>query len=254
MFLTQKGVSMANIKISIMNKSTVLTDAQVQAVVSPLQTQVHRDFAPPWGTDADLTFVPAGNTPDPGSWWLTVFDTSDQANALGYHDVTAEGLPSGKVFAKSDLDAGTSWTVTASHELLEMLGDPEINLTVFVQPDASSGTLYAYEVCDACEDDQFGYDIDSTTVSDFVFPSWFQPSLGAGTQFDYQQRITAPLQLLPGGYIGFFDVGSGTGWQQKTAQGVPYTWQARARVGSRRERRRTPRNHWLRSTAHSGRV
>jgi hypothetical protein len=241
---------MADIKLAVMNKSTVLTNAQVQAIVDPLQIQVHRDFAPVWGTDADLTFVPSGDTPDPGSWWLTVFDTSDQANALGYHDVTPDGLPVGKVFAKSDLDIGSQWTVTASHELLEILGDPEINLTVFVQPDGHSGVLYAYEVCDACQDDQFGYEINGTAVSDFVFPAWFQPSRPAGTQFDFQRKITAPLQILAGGYIQFLDVTASTGWQQKTAQGVPYTWQDRARVGSRRERRRTPRNHWLRSTAH----
>jgi len=239
------------IKIAVINASTVLTDAQIQSVIDPLQTQVHRDFAPVWGVDADLTFVPTGGTPDPGTWWLTILDTSDQAGALGYHDVTDQGLPAGKVFAKSDVDLGNSWSVTISHELLEMLGDPEINLTVFVQPDQNSGTLYAYEVCDACEDDQFGYLINGTLVSDFVYPSWFQPSLGAGTQFDFQNKITAPLQLLTGGYIGFFNVNNGTGWQQKTAQGDPYSWEDRARVGSRRERRRIPRNHWVTSTAHS---
>jgi hypothetical protein len=49
------------------------------------------------------------------------------------------GFPIGKVFAASDLKAGTSWTVTASHELLEMLGDPNINLTVFVQKQQHRG-------------------------------------------------------------------------------------------------------------------
>jgi hypothetical protein len=238
-------------KISVMNQSTVLTDAQVQAAIGPLQIQVSRDFAPIWGVDAELAFVPNGAAPEAGSWWLTFFDDSDQAGALGYHDVTAEGLPIGKVFAKSDLTNNTSWTVTASHELLEMLGDPEINMTILVQPDANSGTLYAYEVCDACEDDQFAYEIDGAKVSDFVYPAWFQPSLTSAPQFDFQQKISAPLQLLPGGYIGVLNVNSAAGWQQKTAEGAAHAWQARARVGSRRERRRTPRNHWIDSTAHA---
>jgi hypothetical protein len=51
---------MATIQISILNRSSVLTDAQVQAAVPALQTQVKRDFGPVWGVDADLTFVPAG--------------------------------------------------------------------------------------------------------------------------------------------------------------------------------------------------
>lgn len=241
---------MANIKISVINASTVLTDDQVQAAVPSLQKQVTRDFAPQWGTDADLTFVPQGQQPQPGTWWLTILDDSDQAGALGYHDLTSDGLPLAKVFAKSDLDNNLSWTVTASHELLEMLGDPDIDLTVFVQPDNTSGTLYAYEVCDACEDDQFGYNIDGVTVSDFVFPSWFESFRQPGTQFDFQNQITAPLQLLAGGYIGAFDVTAGTGWHQITAQDAPLDYRARPRPGSRRERRRTPRSQWMHSNVH----
>ena len=38
---------MAQIKISINNVSSTLTDDQVRAVVPALQTQVSRDFAPP---------------------------------------------------------------------------------------------------------------------------------------------------------------------------------------------------------------
>lgn len=239
---------MANIQIAVINASKVLMDADVQAAVPGLQTQVYRDFAPAWGVDADLAFVPQGGTPAPGSWWLVVLDSSDQAGALGYHDVTDDGSPLGKVFAGSDLQYGYKWTVTASHELLEMLADPAINLTVFVQSDAESGKLYAYEVCDACEADQFGYDINGTTVSDFVFPAWFETFRSPGsTAFDYGQHIKGPLQLLTGGYIGVFDVTSGTGWHQITAQGHALTYEMRPRVGSRRERRRTPRDQWQRS-------
>ncbi len=244
---------MANIKVAIINESTVLTDDQIQAAIPALQTQVSNHFAPAWGTDADLSFVPSGANPPAGSWWLAILDTSDQAGALGYHDVTNEGLPLGKVFAKSDLDSGSSWTVTVSHELLEMLGDPEINLTAFVQADNTSGTLYAYEVCDACEADNLGYQINGTLVSDFVYPAWFEASRAQGsTQFDYQNQITAPLQILPGGYIGAFDVTTGTGWHQITAEGAAFTYAMRPRLGSRRERRRTPRNHWLKSTVNRG--
>ena len=239
---------MANIQIAVINSSTVLTDDQVKAAVPALQTQVHRDFATAWGIDADLSFFSANATPPTGSWWLAVLDNSDQAGALGYHDLTSEGLPLGKVFAGSDLQAGYEWTVTASHELLEMLADPDINLTVFVQPDNTSGTLYAYEVCDACEADQYGYKINGTLVSDFVYPAWFESFRTKGsTQFDQTSNLKEPLKLLAGGYIGAFDVASGTGWHQITAQGQAHTYQMRARVGSRRERRRTPRDAWLKS-------
>jgi hypothetical protein len=239
------------IQIAVINASTVLTDSQVQTVVPALQKQVSEHFFPAWGVDANLTFVPQGANPPAGTWWLTILDDSDQAGALGYHDLTNEGLPMGKVFAGTDLKYGSEWSVTASHELLEMLGDPNINLTVFVQKNDSSGRLYAYEVCDACEADNLAYKIGNTLVSDFVYPSWFEDFRAPNsTQFDYGNHLTKPLQLAPDGYIGIFDITSGNGWTQLTAQTMTHA-RIRAEVGTRRERRRTIRSHWMKSTDHA---
>ena len=245
---------MAQIKVSISNSSTVLTDEQVKAVIPALQTQVTRDFGPVWGIEADLDFVPKGQSAPPNHWWLVVLDDSDQAGALGYHDMTPQGLPLGKIFAGTDIEFKSQWTVTASHELLEMLGDPSINLnalwmTPFEATQNVVGRLYAYEVCDACEADADGYLIDGVLVSDFVYPTWFESFWQQGaTQFDYQRKITSPFQLLPGGYINVYDMTTGTGWQQISLP-TPNSdgRSARAPVGSRRERRRTPRNQWMRS-------
>jgi hypothetical protein len=237
---------LATAQISVINESTVLTDAEVTPVVSALQQQVTSDFRPIWGIDAELKMVPQGTQPPAGSWWLAILDDSDQAGALGYHDLTPDGLPIGKVFAASDLKAGTQWSVTASHELLEMLADPNINLTVFVQNANTSGTLYAYEVCDACEDDSFGYTINNVLVSDFVYPAWFESFRTQGsTQFDRMNKIQNPLQLLAGGYIGVFSVSEGSGWQQQTAEKVVTNLRHRGHVGSRRERRMVSRNLWV---------
>ena len=75
----------------------VRTDAEIRPVVEALRKQVSNDFRPAWGVDAKLNFV--GNAPPPdGTWWLAILDDSDQAGALGYHDLTPDGLPIGKVF------------------------------------------------------------------------------------------------------------------------------------------------------------
>jgi len=241
--------------IAIINASTVVTDDEARKAVAALQIQVSRDFAAAWGIDATLFFVPKGDgsagsglgpQPTTGAWQLVILDNSDQADALGYHDITADGLPIGKIFAKSDIEAGTSWTVTASHELLEILADPDINLTCFRE---DIGQLWAYEVGDAVEADSLGYLIDGVLVSDFVFPSWFEGFRKSGTRFDQQNKVTAPFQLLPGGYIGYYQIKSGAGWQQLTADKSPATARkARAPIGSRRDRRRTPRSQWMVST------
>ncbi len=235
----------------MINESTVLTDAEVNSVVAALQQQVTNDFRPVWGTDAELTMIPQGSQPPAGSGWLAILDDPDQAGALGYHDLTPDGLPIGKVFADSDLKAGTPWSVTASRELLEMLADPNINLSVLVQNSSNgsttTGMLYAYEVCDACEDDSFGYQINNILVSDFVYPTWFESFRAQGTQFDHMKQIRSPLELLPNGYIGVFQINNGSGWQQQTAEKHPTNLRHRGHVGCRRERRSIPRTEWLTS-------
>ena len=242
----KKIKSMATIKSAIINEYSQLTDAEVQQVVDALQVQVHRDFASVWGIDADLTFYKNGDVPPDDSWQLIILDNSDQAGALGYHDLTSNGLPLGKVFAGTDAQYHSSWSVTASHELLEMLGDPDINLTATKTNNDGTTVLYAYEDCDACEADEYGYEINGVLVSDFVYPAWFEQFHPAGTQYDFQNKITAAFQLLPGGYIS---VNYGNGWTQIYGQHTILAYKMRAHIGSRRERRSISRNNWLKSTA-----
>jgi hypothetical protein len=247
---------MANIKISVINQTTCVTDVQAQPVVAAMQVQVHRDFAPAWGIDADLTFVPKGQTPDSMHWWLVLLDDSDTAGALGYHELTPAGLPIGKVFCKTDLKYGLEWSVTASHELLEMLGDPEINLTVFLQTTNTTGYLYAFENCDAVEDDKFGYQIDNVLMSDFVLPAYFQRSM-PGNKWDFGGHLQGPYPtMLPGGYLSQFPVNipnAQQGWSQIQAQrmiteahGPDRT--GRTNPGARKLKRAVDRSTWKTST------
>jgi hypothetical protein len=245
---------MSHIQIAILNRSSAVSDAEVDTAVAALQKQVSNDFAPVWGIDADLSFIDAQSAPQPGQWWLVILDNSDQAGALGYHDLTDDGLPLGKVFAQTDLQYEELWTVTASHELLEMLVDPDINLAAINDLSANNSTrLYAYEVCDACESDDAAYQIDGVSVSDFVYPAWFESlwlTAANKPQFDHQKLLTTPFELSPGGYISVMDVTSQQGWVQIFGSaGLAYSM--RARVGSRRERRRIGRTQWQRSEPRS---
>lgn len=204
------------ISIRFVNESTVVSDAEVQACMAALQVQANQHFAPIWGTDqVELTFLAKTHDPLPGQWELIFMDDSDQAGALGYHETTVHGDPIGYVFCKSDLQYGESWTVTASHELLEMIGDPWINRVVEVDT-ASSATFYMSEVSDAVEDDSFGYDIalggQATKVSDFVYPAFFVP--GDAGPYDRQRAITKPLQILKNGYMAVLSMTGGEQWTQ----------------------------------------
>jgi hypothetical protein len=155
----------------------------------------------------------------------------------------------GKVFASTDLKYGCEWTVTASHELMELLADPEVNLSVLVEKKGNQSVLYAYEVCDACEPDNFGYEIDGVLVSNFVYPSWFESFHSPGkTQFDHCGHIQKPFEVLADGYINVYNVTGGGGWQEAIHKEGQLQWNKRAQIGSRRERRKTTRTQWQKTT------
>lgn len=237
------------IHIDIINASTVLGDAEIKAAIPALQKQITQHFLPAWGVNAHLYFVPSGGKPAKGHWWMAIMDNSDVAGALGYHDLTSEGLPIGKVFAATDKHYGLSWTVTISHELCEMLADPDVNLAAQI----SDTQFYAYETADPVEDDSLGYSIDGVLVSDFVHPEWFENlQHPAGTKFDHAGHCSKPLQLLPGGYMSVLNIRATQGWTQIFAEvkSSQEQYSKRARVGSRRERRTVPRGEWIYSTAH----
>lgn len=208
------------IQVAIVNESSVCTDEEVAQITAALQRQVNDDFRSTWGIAAELTAVPKGQAPSAAAWVLGVFDDSDQPGALGYHDLTPQLHPVGKVFAATDQQDGAKVSVTCSHELLEMLGDPYINTTSL---DPETGRLYAYESSDAVEADELGYEIDGVTVSDFVLPQFFDPQhAGKGQPLSFKGNVHEPFSLAPGGYLQYLDLGDlKKGWQQLTAEGAP---------------------------------
>jgi hypothetical protein len=76
-----------------------------------------------------------------------------------------------------------------------MLVDPAINLWSA----GPKGEFYAYEMCDAVEEEVFL--IDGIEMSDFVYPAYFElfhkPN---SVQFDYLKKVSKPFQILKGGY------------------------------------------------------
>jgi hypothetical protein len=248
-------------RVAVLNRSTVATDDEVHAITSALQKQVDRHFSPTWGIGAKLHFVPSTDmTSWSQQWNLVVLDTSDEANALGYHDLTPEGLPLGKCFAKTDLAYGAKLSVTMSHELLEMLGDPNINLC----SQADDGTIYAYENCDAVEADESRLRHrrrDGLRLRPAPSGSCRgRPQLKGG--YSHGGHVTRPFELAKGGYISIFRDGRWTQLFAEQQQGVELSDEekhvtgahyavpdARPRVGSRRERRATGPLRWHRSIA-----
>src|SRR5262249_26470361 len=100
-----------------------------------------------------------------------------------------------KVFVRSIIANKEEVSLVASHELAEMLVDPAGNLWAT----GHDNKLYAYEICDAVEEEKFK--IDGLVMSDFVYPTYYQKYRKRNSvKFDHLGHITRPFQVLPRGY------------------------------------------------------
>ena len=123
--------------IACFNKATVPLGVDFDALIAAMQAFIDDDIAPVWGAPAKLI---KSNDFVPGKWAMVFLDDADQPGALAYHDLTPDGLPLSKVFVKTTLANHDLVSVSASHELVEMLVDPAINL-LCTGPDPK--TVYA---------------------------------------------------------------------------------------------------------------
>jgi hypothetical protein len=201
------------LNIYVLNKSTALTDAQIQNWLPAFNVFVGH-VQEWWPRPATLVWCPRNKEPK-DAWKLVFADKSDEAGDLGYHDFTADGRPISYVFAADDIAGGYNPAVTATHEIAEMIADPWISEVFQV----SNREFFAKEICDPCEADEFGYSVRvkpyaAVLVSDFVLPKWFIP--GSTGQFDRTKKIDKPLKILQDGYMSVFVTGKG--WKQVNAR------------------------------------
>lgn len=190
--------------IACFNKATVPLGVNFDKLLAAMQTFIDRHFAPVWGTPAKLVKT---NGFLKRAWAMVFLDNADVQGALAYHDLTPEGLPLSKVFVKTTLNNGDKVSVSASHELAEMLVDPAINL---MTTGPNSKLVYAYETADPVEEGAFT--IDGIPMSNFVYPAYFEVFRKSGSvKFDHLGKVKRPFQLLSGGYQIVFKNGN---WSQ----------------------------------------
>jgi hypothetical protein len=189
--------------IAVLDQATVGLGVELEALIAALQAYVDEHVAPVWGTPAKLVRSKGFRKK---AWALAFLDDADQPGALAYHDLTPGGLPLSKVFVRTTLANHDLVSVSASHELVEMLVDPAINL-MSTGPDAA--TIYAYESADPVE--ELHFDVNGIAMSDFVYPSYFEGFHKPGSvKFDRLGQVTKPFQILAGGYQIVFRNGKWT--------------------------------------------
>jgi hypothetical protein len=219
-------------QVAIVSEVPDISASELTQVGAALQTQATRDLGPLWGVQATVAAFDNLEDVPIGYWPILVQEDLRQPGAAGIH-MDRNGHP----YALVQYD--DSWSLTASHECLEMLVDP-FGFHAHPGQSKKSGqgrVLYLVEACDPCEGTDFAYTVGGVVVSDFITPHFYDPLAVTGVQYSFTGAIEEPLQVLPDGYISWFDPRSSK-WYQLTMFGGSekiVTLGRLARFGSIRE-------------------
>ncbi len=198
-------------------------------VAAALQMQLTRDFEPVWQTPAVLSAFTSLDQLPPACLPLIIVPAETLGTGDHAFHTTEKGTPIGLVeWAKEG-----AWSLAASHELLEMVCDPEGKRKVMGESlaDLEPGSVeegnddylpqgpvaYLLEICDPCQDEF--YWLNGFRVSDFVLPRYYAPH---GTQpgcYSFTGRVERPLDICNGGYITWYtSIDKSPVWQAKRGQ------------------------------------
>lgn len=208
--------------VALVSLTSDISNKSLMQAAAAVQKQITRDFTPFWGLRAtvdafeDLASVPSDYHPvvvfgDPdelmgrldfaigGEYATQLIDDFERERLSGLHLNAFTRQPFALV-AASD-----AWSVTVSHEVLELLADPFGNrLIAAAHPlDRRQRVKYLLEVCDPCQG--IWYPVNGVPVSDFYTPRYFDPVAVDGSRFSFTGALESPLQILEGGYLSWID-------------------------------------------------
>jgi hypothetical protein len=212
--------------ISLINRSKTLPDTRVQEVIRAINRQLKEDFEPYWQFGATLRLEgPTGKrlridslSDMRGDAVMYLIDGSNSKEATGWHLANCRDIPYGFVFLGLCEQIHEDWSVTLSHEALELVGDPMCNLLVQGNhpADRRKRVFHLFEMCDAVQAET--YTIDGVSVSNFVLPSYFSLGEQAGRRNDFlgtvhDGKTLQSFGMNPGAYLNIMDPKTGK-WSQ----------------------------------------
>jgi hypothetical protein len=186
--------------IALVSQTNRVPLDKLAVVAAALQKQVSRDFKPYWKTEATVSAFATLRDVPLGYWQIIIRDDIPHP-AAGIHLNQANGQPFALV------RHSTNWSLTTSHELLEMLADPygrNVAAGDSVKP-GQGRVEYLVEVCDPSEAASFGYTVNGVLVSDFYTAHYFDPLPAPGVRYSFAGAISRPREVLVGGYISWYD-------------------------------------------------
>lgn len=194
--------------VALVSESQSVDLSEVSKVAAALQKQAVRDLGPIWNLQATVAAFAQLEDVPVDYWPIIVMDDINVPGAAGVHQ-DKDGQPFALV------QNSNQWSLTASHELLEMLVDPFGNRLVAgqsIKPDQGR-VNYLVEVSDPSEDEEFAYRINGILVSDFYTPRFFDPIAAPGVRYSFTGAIDAPRKVLKNGYVSWHEPISDHWWQ-----------------------------------------
>jgi hypothetical protein len=195
--------------VALVSQTEQLGLDQLAVATAAIQKQITRDFGPIWDIDADVAAFGKLSDVPLGYWPIIIRDDIHEQGAAGIHLNRRNGQPFALV------QFSDNWTLTTSHECLEMLADPSGNRTQAgnsVKP-GQGRVEFLVEVCDPSEAADFAYSVNGVLVSDFYTPNFFDPVRADGVRYSFTGEINQPRKVLDGGYLSWFDPETQHLWQ-----------------------------------------
>jgi hypothetical protein len=204
---------MRPIQIGLVDKTQAhkhFVSASIDDAVTAFNVQIAQHLSKCWSRArlASVLKLPMDNPEvgQAGVWPIILVDSLEEGVG-GFHS-TKHHQPYAKV-AVTDAD----WTISASHEILEMLVDPggnglEVGPAVTCEKgqiqDKSGQSEYLLEICDPCAAKEFAYRVNGKIwVSDFVTPDYYSCGGVPDGRYSFRHNIAQPRRVLKGGYIGW---------------------------------------------------
>jgi hypothetical protein len=184
----------------------------LDALAGVLNTQIAHDFAPIWNIHAVVAALPKGSGAVTGTWPIEIVtENSDPVCShtdSGHYDRYPCSCNYGnpQAYVIYDENHPRLLAHAVSHECLEMLANPHVNLfRSLISPDPTLGTVcYLVEVCDPCWQIDYNYEIDQGgrpyLVTDFVTPRYFDNGLSPipGVSYSCKGSVIAPRGIALG--------------------------------------------------------
>ena len=193
--------------VALIDKTGTIARAKLQAVAAAIEIQANRHLMPFWPHVEAAVVVLAADAQIPPTTMPVYIGADLPAGKEGVHNDDT-----GRPFAEVLMEPGDAWMVTVSHEVLEMLVDPTLRLTMKGPAvGVTNGKIhdvpgifdYLVEVCDPSESPDHGYTIDGIPVSDFYTPHFFDTKRTPGTRYSYTGALKEPRRVVEGGYLSW---------------------------------------------------